>query len=62
GTEVPHSLLPCSNITHSYLYFTYPHSTQEVLIVPEFSSFLIVPLFMLSTLLATVLYKRKDSL
>ncbi|MDH5779425.1 MAG: right-handed parallel beta-helix repeat-containing protein, partial [Candidatus Bathyarchaeota archaeon] len=62
GTEVPHSLLPCSNITHSYLYFTYPHSTQEVLIVPEFSSFLIVQLFMLATLLAAVLYKRKDSL
>jgi len=62
GTEVSHSLLPCSNITHSYLYFTYPHSTQEVLIVPEFSSVLILPLFMLATLLAAVLYKRKDSL
>lgn len=62
GTEVPHSLLPCSNITYSYLYFTYPHSTQEILIVPEVSSFLILPLFMLATLLAAVLYKRKDSL
>jgi len=62
GTEVSHSLLPCSNIIHNYLYFTYPHSTQEVLIVPEFSSFFILPLFMLATLVALVLYKREDSL
>jgi len=32
GTEVPHTLLPCSNSTHSYLYFTYQHSTHEVVI------------------------------
>ena len=32
GTEVPHALLPCSNSTHSFLYFTYQHSTHEVVI------------------------------
>ena len=59
GTEVPCNLLPCSNTTHSYLYFTYNHSTQEVLIIPEFPSFLILPLFMVATLLAVIVYRRK---
>jgi len=61
GTEVQHTLLPCSNITHSYLYFAYPHSTQEIMIVPEFPSFLVLPLFMIATLLAAMLYRRKHS-
>jgi parallel beta-helix repeat protein len=59
GTEVQHTLLPCSNSTHSYLYFNYTHSTQEVIIIPEFPSFLILPLFMIATLLAVIVYKRK---
>jgi len=58
GTEVQCNLLPCSNTTQSYLYFTYNLSTQEVIIIPEFSSFLL-PLFMLSTLLAVIVYRRK---
>ena len=36
GIEVSYDLLPCSNSTHSYLYFTYKHSTQKVIIIPEF--------------------------
>ena len=32
STEVPYTQLPCSNITHSYLYFAYDHSTQNVVI------------------------------
>ena len=59
GTEVSYTLLPFSNSTHSYLYFTYNHSTQEVIIIPEFPSFLILPLFMLASLLAAVAYRRK---
>ncbi|UCC33309.1 MAG: right-handed parallel beta-helix repeat-containing protein [Candidatus Bathyarchaeota archaeon] len=57
GTEVPHTLLPPSNSTHVYLHFNYLHSTQEVTIVPEFPSFLILPLFIMATLLAILLYK-----
>jgi len=53
--------LPCSNSTYSYLYFTYHHSTQEVVIVPEFPSFLILPLFLIATLLAVIVYKRKHT-
>jgi len=59
GTEIPFTLLPCSNSTHSYLYFNYTHSTQEVMIIPEFPSFLILPLFMIATLLAVIVYKRR---
>ena len=50
GTEVPYTLLACSDANYSYLYFTYAHSTEEVIITPEFPSFLILPLFMIATL------------
>jgi len=59
GTEVQCNLLPCSNTTHSYLYFTYTLSTQEVIIIPEFPAFLIPPLFMIATLLAAMIFIRK---
>jgi len=62
GTEVQCNLLPCSNTTHSYLYFTHNLSTQEVIIIPEFPSFLILPLFMITTLLAVIVYRRKHSM
>jgi nitrous oxidase accessory protein NosD len=59
GTEVSYNLLPCSNETYSYLYFNYTHSTQEVIIIPEFPSFVILPLFMvLSITVVTVAKKR----
>jgi parallel beta-helix repeat protein len=61
GTEVSYNLLQCSNETYSYVYFSYTHSTQEVLIIPEFASFLILPLFMIATLLAATIYKRKQT-
>jgi hypothetical protein len=59
GIEVTSNLLPCSNSTHSYLYFNYTHSTQEVIIVPKFALFLMLPLLMIATLLAVVIYKKK---
>jgi len=59
GTEVPHTLLPVSNSTHSYLYFNYNHSTKEVTIIPEYPSLLILPLFMLTTLLTALVCRRK---
>ena len=59
GTEVAHTLLPCSNSTHSYLYFTYTHSTQDVVIIPEFPSILIVPLLMALTLGVAVLLRKR---
>jgi parallel beta-helix repeat protein len=59
GTEIPYTLLSCSDANCSYLYFTYTHSTQEVIIIPEFPSFLLVPLFMLTTLAAVFIVRRK---
>jgi len=59
GMEVPHTVLPCSNSTHSYLSFTYNHSTQEVIIIPEFPALIIMPLFMIATLV--IIYRRKYS-
>ena len=59
GTEIPYTLLLCSDADYSYLYFNYTHSTKEVIIIPEFPSFLILPLFFIVTLLAVIVYKRK---
>jgi parallel beta-helix repeat protein len=59
GTEVPCTLLSCSDANYSYLYFTYAHSTEEVIITPEFPSFLILPLLMLTTLVAVIFCKKK---
>jgi parallel beta-helix repeat protein len=42
------------NDTLSIIYFSY-----EVVVVPEFPSFLILPLFMMATLLALMTYRRK---
>ena len=39
------------NGTHRWLYFEYEHSTHEVIIIPEFPSLLILPLFIITTLL-----------
>jgi parallel beta-helix repeat protein len=59
GIEIPYTLLPFSDANYSYLYFDYTHSTQQVTIIPEFPSFLILPLFFLATLLTVRVYKRK---
>jgi hypothetical protein len=61
GTEIPYTLLSFSDANYSYLYFTYTHSTQEVVIIPELPSFLIPMLFMIATLLAVIFYKRRRS-
>jgi len=50
------------NDTHRWIYFAYQHSVHEIVIVPEFSSFLILPLFMIATLLAVIAYKRKHAI
>jgi len=44
-----------------WIYFSYEHSTLEVVIIPEFSHGLIIPLTMVATLLAFIAHKRKPS-
>jgi len=50
------------NSTHRWIYFSYRHSTLEIVIVPEVQSFLLMPLFMTATLLVVIVYKRKHSM
>ena len=57
GGEVNATELPISNNTHAFLYFTYTHPTI-IAIIPEFPAFLILPLFMITTLLAVLVHKR----
>jgi len=47
------------NGTHRWIYFEYNHSELEITIMPEFPSFIILPLFMMATLLSLIVYKRK---
>ena len=47
------------NTTHSWIYFAYQHSTHKIDIIPEFLSLILLPLFMIATLLTVVVYKRK---
>jgi parallel beta-helix repeat protein len=59
GTEIAYTLLPCSNENVTYIYFNYTHSTEQVIIIPEFSSILVLPSFMAVTLLAVFVFRRK---
>jgi len=42
-----------------WIYFSYQHSTLEIVITPEFPSALLLLLFTVTTLLAVIVYKRK---
>lgn len=47
-----------------YLYINYTQSEHTIeisgtTIIPEFPSFLVLPLFMIATLLAVIVYRRK---
>ena len=66
-----HYLLLTPNImidtNYTYLYFNYTHSTHSVLInsthaVPEFQPFMLLPMFMIITLLGAMAFKKKESL
>jgi len=49
---------------HTYIYFSYQHTTQTVTIqgthaIPEFPTALILPLFIILSVIATVFAKKK---
>jgi parallel beta-helix repeat protein len=50
-----------SNSTHTTMYFTYNQtwSDYELQIFPEYPSYLILPLFFLTTLIATILLRKR---
>jgi parallel beta-helix repeat protein len=47
------------NGTHRGVYFEYEHSTNEVVIIPEIISFMILPLLMIVTSVAVLVYRRE---
>jgi nitrous oxidase accessory protein len=47
------------NGTNRWIYFAYEYSTKEIIIVLEFPSIIIFPLFMLATLAVVIVYRRK---
>jgi parallel beta-helix repeat protein len=49
------------NGTHRWIYFTYIHSTHEILIVPEFPTFLIPILFMVTMVATVATHRRRRS-
>jgi len=51
--------------SHTYIYFTYTHSTKKVEIqsvyaVPEFAALVILPLFLIATPLTAIVYRRRQ--
>ena len=61
-TPVLNNRTVAENQTHKWIYFAYQHSIHEIIIVPDFPSFLITSLFMIATLLAVTVYRIKHSL
>jgi parallel beta-helix repeat protein len=49
------------NGTYRWIYFSYPQSTHQIVIIPEFSPTLILPLLVPATVLATLLYRRRHA-
>lgn len=47
------------NTTYRWIYFAYEHSTHKIDIIPEFPSPIILALFMIATLLAIIVSKKK---
>jgi len=54
-----HNYTLYDNTTHRWICFAYEHSIHEIIIIPEFPSLLILPIFMIGTLLAVIVYRRK---
>lgn len=59
--EQPMHISTWTDGTYTYLYFTYVHSEHEVVIIPEFSPSIILPLFIGVTLLTVMFSRRKHS-
>lgn len=51
-----------SNGTHTWMYFTYPHTTHKIVIIPEFPSSSAALIFMVTSLVAAITVKKKKRL
>jgi parallel beta-helix repeat protein len=60
GTKTQYELLPISNSTYNFIYFTYNLSTEPVeIVVPEYASFFVLPILSILTLTTIVSWKKK---
>jgi parallel beta-helix repeat protein len=57
-TVVQANELSISNSTHAYIYFTYHHSTHQIIVLPEFPSLLITSLSLMATALLALVFKK----
>ncbi|MEM3730679.1 MAG: NosD domain-containing protein [Candidatus Bathyarchaeia archaeon] len=47
--------------TNTYIYINYAHAEHEITIIPEFPSTIILSLFILNSLIATILLKKEEN-
>jgi parallel beta-helix repeat protein len=60
--QVPVTVLPESNNTHAYLYFTFGQSEHQIAILPEYTSyFLTIMMLAITTIAVTAHFKEKSS-
>jgi len=57
--DKPYPFINWTDPINTYISINYTHSEHKVIIIPEFPSFIILPLFMIATLLAVIVYRRK---
>ena len=55
---IPQTTNNWTDATYTYIYFTYLHSQREIVIIPEFSSTMILPLLIILTLIIIIARKR----
>jgi len=58
GTQVSYTPI-FENETLSIIYFSYEHSKLEIIIIPELAPLIILPLFMIATLIAVIICNKK---
>jgi parallel beta-helix repeat protein len=61
GTEISHITLLIDDPTHSYLYFTYSHSSHEVIVIPEPLTMFTLSLLIMTLLLGAIICQRKHN-
>jgi len=57
--DKPYPFINWTDPINTYISINYTHSEHKVIIIPEFPSFIILPLFMIAILLAVIVYRRK---
>ncbi len=65
GTDISSICIKNRDTDYTYIYIPYNHSVQPIVVkgtwvVPEFPTAIIMPLFMIATLLTVIVYKRKQ--